>query len=323
MSQFPQTFKRNVWVYVASLLLANVFLADGSVPDGAPKLISRGEINALLHGQSLSHFAFHSEAVQQALASLFLPQTIAIVGVEWGSDLQHFAASGYRVLAIEPASKFVTHLRSVAEQHPTWDVTVFPFAAGNKANASIDLRYDNEDVAETVSVERLDDHVDERLAVLSADVQGDELAVLQGSARLLRDSVASVWVEAIACNDRVSKMLELLDEHFVLFDFVPWGMPSDYDRNDVPKLPTSFVYNPNRPTSFEGYLDWMCSARERGYKWLQTDFLGVRRDLVQQVWPLLASLATDKCPHPKANCFLRDLQASSTTTPSDKEKQEL
>lgn len=242
------------------------------------------------------------------------------MGVEWGTDLQHFASAGYRVIGVEPARKYVSHLRTLVDQNPSWNVTILPFAAGNESDGTIDLRYDNGGVDEQVPVERLDDHISEPLAVLSADVQGGELAVLQGSSGLLETNVASVWVEAIACNQRVSSLLDLLDDRFVIFDFVPWGMPLTYSRKDVPKTPSSFVFNASRPSSFDAYLAWMCETRKRSYKWLQTDFLAIRRDLIDKIWSQLVALADTKCSLPASRCLLRDIQAQKAAEGMEKEE---
>lgn len=294
--------------------------SESTASASAPSHFAHGEINPLLHAQGLSHFAFHNAPVQTALAALFAPRTVTIVGVEWGNDVVRFANAGYHVIAVEPVAKFIAHLNDLIKRHPHWNLTVLPFAATNQSDASLHLRYDNEDVVETVPTTRLDDHIDERMAVLSADVQGDELAVLQGSARLLRDSVDSLWIEGIACNERVLHILDLLDNDFVLFDFVPWGKPLAHSSDDVPEIRASFAMQPRRPSSFHDYFHWMCDEATVSYQWLQTDFLAVRRSFAHDVWSRLSTLAQDKCVESHSNCLLRQLLSDSPSSAEQKDE---
>lgn len=274
-----------------------------------------GTIRPLLHEQALSHLAFHSAALKRALAGLLPARAVAVVGVEWGDDVAHLADAGYHVYAFEPAAKFVAHLRRLVARNPAWNVTVVPVAAGNATRGTVRLEYPNEGVSETVPASTLDQHVHEELAVLSLDIQGDELHVLQGAPRTLREvGVHSVWVEAIACNDKVAEVLNMLDERYVIFDFVPWGKRNEDVSRDVPMDLKSFAFDPQRPGGFAEYLAWMCHEKEQRYRWLQTDFLAVRRDLMQEhVVRSLKSIADAHCgPEAgKANCVLRTLLLSN------------
>lgn len=284
---------------------------------------SKLHISPLLHKQALSHIAFHSNPVKLALASLFSPSTIAIVGVEWGEDLILFAENNYTVYAFEPASKFVKHLDSIISQNPHWNASLIPIAAGNKSDGTVDLRYDNEGIVETVRVGRVDHHVHEPLGVFSLDIQGDELHVLEGSSGLLTSSnpPASLWIEAIACNPKVIHILEMLHERYTFFDFVPWGKHKDDDADDIPLSLQSFLLDPDRPSTFSPFLDWMCEAQKRDYKWLQTDFLAVRNDMLKEhVVATLASLAETACQGPGVKCQLRLMLASRA---QHEEKEEL
>lgn len=296
-------------------LTVSLFLASSASISPSFKA---GHVHPLLHDQALSHFALHSFGVQKALVSLFEPRSLAIVGVEWGTDVRQFAESGYHVYAVEPASKYVNNLNGLLEEHPTWNVTVLPFAAGNASGGSMHLTYDNDHVSETVSVHRLEDHISEPLAVLSVDVQGDELAVLQGAERLLRN-VSSLWVELIACNPRNSQLLELIDGSFTVFDFVPWGMPAASSQTSVPNDRSSFVFNRRRPSYFSDYLAWICSSRESSYKWLQTDFLAVRTDLVDKVWDKLVTFGKGVCDLEGSECRLRGILSDGMHSESKEE----
>lgn len=302
---------------VLLLVCALITLLPGSSASISPSF-RVGHIHPLLHEQALSHFALHSFGIQHRLASFFKPRSLAIVGVEWGKDVRQFAQAGYHVYAVEPASKYIKHLNGLKGDYPSWNITVLPFAAGNESDTSMDLTYDNDNVSETVDVHRLEDHISESLAVLSVDVQGDELGVLQGAARLLQN-VSSVWVEAIACNSRNSEMLELLDRHFTIFDFVPWGLPNSADPARVPTERSSFLFNRRRPSAFTDYLAWMCKSRESSFKWLQTDFLAIRTVLVDKVWDQLVTFAQDTCSLNDSECHLRHLLSDEMFTESKEE----
>lgn len=292
-------------------------LLTGSSASISPSF-KAGHVHPLLHDQALSHFALHSFGVQHRLASFFKPRSLAIVGVEWGKDVRQFAQAGYHVYAVEPASKYVKHLNGLKKDYASWDISVLPFAAGNVSNSSMDLTYDNGNVSETVDVHRLDDHISEPLAVLSVDVQGDELGVLQGATHLLQN-VSSVWVEAIACNPRNSELLELLNEQFTIFDFVPWGLPTSADQSVVPTERSSFVFNRRRPSAFTDYLAWMCKSRESDFKWLQTDFLAIKTALVDKVWEKLVTFAQDTCSLNDSECHLRHMMSTEMFSESKEE----
>ncbi len=149
-----------------------------------------GEIRSDLYDQNLSHIAFHSNAFKLELSSLVAPSpssaSIAVVGVEWGNEVLYFAELGYHVYAFEPLSKFVNHLDGILRQNPALNVTLVPIAAIAARNAgNITLKYDNANVSESVATGVVDDYVREELAVLSVDVQGEELEVLRGCSQLL------------------------------------------------------------------------------------------------------------------------------------------
>lgn len=112
-----------------------------------------------------------------------------IIVVELGNDAVRFVNDGYHVI----------------------DAT-------NQSDPSLYLRFDNEDLVETVSTARMYEEIDEFMSVLLAYVWGEDLTVFQGSACLLRDSIKSLWIEGIACNELVLHILEFLDTDFVLFD---------------------------------------------------------------------------------------------------------
>lgn len=272
--------------------------------------VPHGVINSTLHEQALSHFAFHSNPVKLALASLFPHlKTVAVVGVEWGEEVIFFAEKGYHVYAFEPATKFVSHLQKLMHANPSWNITLVPVAASNSSQGTMELCYGNEGVKETVKLGRVDDHVHEPLAVFSLDIQGDELHILEGSTSLLSAGlVASLWVEAIACNPKVSSILRMLNDDYIFFDFVPWGRPSSQKTEDIPRTFSSFAFNPDRASEFDSYLEWICSERQSHYEWLQTDLLIIRRDLLSHdVYSSLSTLSDTYCSQEGVQCLYRSL----------------
>ena len=274
-------------------------------------------LHPLLHAQGLSHLFFHSPRAKVWLASLFArpprARAVAIVGLEWGAELAPLADAAFRVYAFEPAAEFLAHARALVARHPRWNVSLVAAAAGNVAHGFLDLRYQNARAAERVPRTVLDRHVREPLAVLSLDIQGDELDVLQGATRLLTEyGVQSLWVEGIACNPKFARVLHMLDPQYLLFDFVPWGKRKGQgvQGDAVPRGRDSFLYHPGRPSALAQFDAWMCERKTEAFEWLQTDILAVRRDaLTEDVWNKLASLARHLCDtgeHP-ADCRLRHL----------------
>lgn len=269
-------------------------------------------IHPLLHSQGLSHMIFHTVTFQEKLAAAIpeeFPRSVLIAGVEWGLDARHFAKIGYRVVAFEPMSTFFERLdrHFNSEEGVTVDgnrvnVSLFNLAAG-KESGVLDLGYNYMKQA-SVPIVRIDDKVDEPISVLMADVQGNELEVLQGASKLLT-SVQMIWVEAIACNPKLDPLLRFLDdEDFSIFDFVPFGRPIGQDPNVAPRERDNFLYNPERPSSFDSYLEWFCSSKSN-FTMLQTDFVAVKRSLHPTVIPRLRTIGAEACQVNATDCVLR------------------
>lgn len=266
---------------------------------------ARGHLSPLLYKQALSHQAFHSAPLQQALANLFAPpKTVLIIGVEFGNDVKHFASAGYRVIAFEPMPRFLGLLRKSISKHPEWDVQLHPYAAGNETS-SFTLKYQDLQPQPAVPVRKVDDFVDEEVAVMSVDIQGDELGVLTGAKQLLERTVGVVWVEAMSCNERVLKLLEMLDDEFVFFDFVPWGRPLGAARSEAMIERRNYHFDLERPAEFGAYVKWLCKAREENYRMLQTDLVGVRRNRVMEVAAAMGTLGDDVCNKEGSQCTMR------------------
>ncbi|GAB0488947.1 hypothetical protein MMPV_000160 [Pyropia vietnamensis] len=240
----------------------------------------------------LSHYAFHNTGSQARLARLFAPPpaTIVIVGVEWGTDAIALARVGYRVIGIEPLSHFVAYMKDVVSREGL-DIRMVHAAAGATSGGEVTVNYENAGKAgvETVTAVTVDEVLEGEpggapatVAVLAVDIQGEEAAVIDGAKRALaRGSVASVWVETIACNERVRPLLATLDAQFSLFDFAPWGAPRGWSTasRGPPSSADAFVAG-SFPTELAPWWTALCAVQRRMYQWLQTDVVGVRRDLL-------------------------------------------
>lgn len=280
----------------------------------------KGVIHPLLHEQGLSHMIFHSSAFQELLASIVpaeYPRSVLVAGVEWGRDVKHFARLGYRVVAFEPMTSYYEKLesyfsspRSIRDDGKPANVSLHNLAVGDQSG-SLTVVYNH--AKQSVPIVRVDDVVHEPISVLQADVQGNELAILRGASNLLKSSVQMVWVEAIACNEKLTDLLTLLDdENFIMFDFAPFGRPVDQDADAPLKERRNFIFNPARPSAFDEYLDWFCKKKVE-YPFLQTDFVAVKRTLLSEAIPRLRTLGSDSCPPENDACVLRShLQSTSS-----------
>ncbi len=257
---------------------------------------ARAAIHADLHRLQLSHFAFHTDALKTRLARLAAPPnaTVVIVGVEWGNDMAALAHAGYRVIAVEADPQHARTLRQRVQDNPTWDVRVVEAYAAATAESERQVTVDS-----LVSTE---------VAVLSVDVQGAEHEVLRGASKLLAERrVRTLWVESIACQASALHVLHMLKDEFELFDFVPWGLARGKDAK-VPRTRDSFLFDDARPGGIDQYWQWLCDAQRGRYKWLQTDFLAVRKDLVDDA--LREKLrALPRLCQAGAKCVLRELDA--------------
>lgn len=216
-----------------------------------------------------------------------------MIGVEFGGDVLSFAAAGYRVHAVEPGVKYANRLSSFVAKNPALDVHVYPFAATERSHETLSIDNQKERVATNVQTRRLDHLVKERLAVLSVDVQGGEPTVLKGASNLLPNFVDSLVVEISGCYKQTLQVMKLLDDHYVLFDFVPRGDANPRGRKGHEDF--RHMYKRERPSKFEMYDKWLCDRSNGKLRWVQTDLLAVRRDLVDGVWEELSTLGTRYC----------------------------
>lgn len=73
----------------------------------------------------------------------------------------------------------------------------------------------------------------------------------------------------------------MLDEEYVLFDFVPWGRALSKNWQQRDEKGFSLLYNAKgRPGSFDAHFKWLCNERRSRFEWVQTDLVAIRRDLV-------------------------------------------
>lgn len=263
--------------------------------------ITTADIHPDLHELRLSHFAFHSDRFKVSLANSIATTSpnagiVVIVGVEWGNDMAALANAGHTIIAVESDESHVKLLRKRVRENPSWDVRVVHAFAGFTDMAP-----------NQVTVDTLVGDDDIFVDVLSIDVQGAEWDVLQGSMQILRQGrVKSLWVESIACQASALHVLHRLQSEFELFDFVPWGLPHGLNAK-VPMTLDSFVLEPDRSPQIDGYWQWLCDTQRQSYKWLQTDILAVRKDLVDEQFRRRLQALLHLCDS-EARCVLREFE---------------
>lgn len=289
------------------VLLKAVQPPQGILFNESSQSYHKGHVHASLHRQALSHQAFHSRPLKLALAQLAsrwpsCNRTAVFVGVEFGGEMKHFADHGFRVIGFEPNPRFASGMREQILNNTSWDAQLYEYAAGEEPG-HITFTYQDENPVHATVV-RLNDYVHESIAVLSVDVQGVEDTVLKGATKLLNSSIAMIWFEVVSCNDRVASILDLLDDQYVLFDFVPWGHPKkSKDGYNVRK--ENYAFNPKRPSSFKDYLSWLCTTKEQEYKFLQTDIVAIRRSFLPSIVQDFDSLGNTACGLEGTRCQLR------------------
>ena len=114
----------------------------------------------------------------------------------------------------------------------------------------------------------------------------------------------------------MKNILSLLDQDYVLFDFVPWGQPVGAVKEEIPRSLSSFRYSASgRPSTFDKYWEWLCQSQKEDFRWLQTDLVAIRRDiLTHEVLGRIHSLASTNCgkQYGRAQCLLRELTEPNT-----------
>lgn len=246
-----------------------------------------GHFDPALFEQGVSHDQFHLRAMKLRLAAMVrLHKRVAIVGVEGGHDVIHFALDGYETHAFEPMSSSIEHVRSWAERSKIKGIHLHHVAASNVSGKSITAAYltGSKKEYEKVSTARVDDSVTGGLDVLSADIQGNEWDVVQGAMRIINGpGVRSMWIEIHPCNPRVPPMLAELDRlGYVMFDMVPIGATRATKEREtlIEAANAARLGWYTRPPRFDHYFDWMCKIQKEHWLWLQTDVLAIKREIL-------------------------------------------
>lgn len=280
----PRSLNRIAKLLVALCVLTLLIMC---VPPPQPARSQRGALNGLLARQGLSHTAFHCLTFKMRLAALVRRSALVVIaGVEWGDDALALVDAGYSVVGFEPHPMYFERVYR-RRRH---NFTLHNIAAG-ATTGNVTLSYKG--LETLVKMAPIRHFIRSEVDVLSADVQGNELDVLRGAQGV---PIRSMWIEIFPCNPKVPHIFRLLDQHYVLFDFVPWGLFKDVEANH--KLPRSLAelnlaqWN-RRPSEFESYLEWFCTTRVSLFSWLQTDILAVRRDLLPPIIDSLATIAND------------------------------
>lgn len=164
----------------------------------------------------------------------------------------------------------------------------------------------------------VDSVVKEYLDVYSLDVQGMENLALRGSKKLLEDyGVGMIWIELLGGKYFVKRSVEiltLLDERYVMFDFVVWGKFLGKENDPAAKAERKNFYIDRKESRLFGdYIENYRRVSDDEYAWAGNDIIAVRRDLATpEVLERLANLARNICKAdgPSARCEFRNIMRS-------------
>eukprot|EP00178_Gracilaria_changii_P007242 TRINITY_DN2314_c0_g1_i1.p2 TRINITY_DN2314_c0_g1~~TRINITY_DN2314_c0_g1_i1.p2 ORF type:complete len:343 (-),score=44.02 TRINITY_DN2314_c0_g1_i1:231-1259(-) len=305
----------NIWLLLLALNISLLILYTALQPRAqwSPACtFSRSVLLPQLHKQALSHFSFHSAFVKDQLLealSASHSDSVVVIGVSFGVEVLRFARAHRRVFAFEPMPNSVQQLRDAIEAtQPPLDVQIFEMAASDTTGQSHSFNVTYKGESRLVRSDRVDRHIPHgvQIAVMSVDIQGEEYHALEGAGKVL-SRVRSLWVEMKACGEHNLKLLRLLDQQYVLFDFVPWG---ESHRSHDLRHRDSFAYDMMRPADFEAYTNWFCDMKQKHFDWLQTDVLAVRRDVMhgeqgQNLMHIISNIHHTACSN--GECVLRQL----------------
>jgi FkbM family methyltransferase len=145
-------------------------------------------------------------------------------GVWWGPWSWRLAHRVPRVEAFEPNAELVRRLTPVMPKNVTLhnvalsdrtgisDLWVPTRGMGTEGRSSLEVAVKQEDcTSRQVATSRLDDFHLEDIGFVKIDVEGHELAVLEGAARLLDDQRPTVLVEVEAYPDRFDPLDAVMD----------------------------------------------------------------------------------------------------------------
>lgn len=234
------------------------------------------ELDDTLAEQGLSHAAFHQKPFKRRLA--FLVQStgvVAIVGVEWGAEAMMLVNEGYSVHAFEPFSWHYNRLEKLVNESRAQGtflhqrLTVYNIAAEDH-EGTFHLKY--KDLEKEVPMQPIRKYIHKEINLLSVDVQGAEPGVLRGAKGI---PIRSMWIE-VNCRT-LEQIFNFLGNDYVIFDFVPWGVPK-YNASIYVSL-TTYPEWVDRPSTYVDYKKWFCDVRNK-FLWLITDFIAIRRDVL-------------------------------------------
>lgn len=254
----------------------------------SPIVLDSKSIHSSLIYQHLSHMSFHKGHVKDALLSLICehqsltPATcpVVVVGVSHGAEVLSFARNGHRVFAVEAMEEPAKKVDRLAKSSkPPLDVHMFRAAATDKKGEHyVDIIYNKK--LEKAPAKRVDDLIPNQVSpgVISIDIQGFELDAVKGMPRLTSQA-GSIWVEMLGCNKKNKKLLNILSEHYYLYDMVPWGRSKNKQKEGDGL--ESFANTEGRPKELGEWDDWFCDMRTKKFKWLQTDIVGIEKSLIE------------------------------------------
>lgn len=293
----------------------------GTIRFPAERKAPQSGVHSMFWRQGLSHMDFHSVAFVRALTRIFFPHaepgygngngrgwvrstgstgggrferrpSVAVVGVEYGAEVASYLASGFEVHLFEPLPPFVEYLERTYGSNN--NVHLYPMALGPE-EGSLKVQYQKEDpvvVPMSTLNSQLFDSVDSSLSFLSVDTQGSEEFILRGAmSALTQGKIKVILIEVIACEAQQSLIDLLLDAGFVLFDFIPWGTPSDPSINPEDYCSESYIYSsppshytPSPLEDSHNYADAFCDLAKAHSEWsfLQTDIIAVHSSFLTQ-----------------------------------------
>lgn len=247
-------------------------------------------INGILRSQNLSHTAFHS-GLKKVLGRIWqnkwkemsnnVEPLAVVVGVEYGAEASDLGSLGYQLELFEPNENFAdaTHKKLEFEgiSHKIHKV-----ALGNSTGNGI-ISYQGEQFS--TFFDRLDRYVSSSISILSLDTQGTEYEILQGAGVLIETSpplIKMIWIEisTTVCETKLRSLLELLQQKYVLMDFVWWGKPLEEDDE-------FFSHNFHNISHYEivkedlcldEYINAFCK-QDGTFSWLQSDIVAIERSL--------------------------------------------
>jgi len=261
--------------WLMSTILTPDLMSMSADSDISP--VQSGYVHDVFSRQGISYIGFHAKELKLRLASLVHKTgKVVVAGVKHEGEVQFMAQAGYEIYAFEPLQRHYEAIRKLSERRPHWMVHLHKVVLGNRSGGTVKLSRGGENVHRA----QIDDYIapTEEIDVLSVDIQGNELEVLQGAKKLLENgSIRSLWIEIMGCNKKSERLLKLLEKDYIIFDLVPWGAR----RTAVGRMEAMGNGTlTNRPHKHINYLWWLCANGKESFKWVQTDIVAVRKDLV-------------------------------------------